>query len=84
MRLNGISSVLLYVNAKNLSAMNLYEKTGFRITKEVKDVCGTDEKCYEMELKLSYLTVVWFLQKFLAESILDNDVIMTTELILFS
>lgn len=52
MRLNGISSVLLYVNVKNLSAINLYKKIGFRIIKEVKDVCGNCETCLEMELKL--------------------------------
>ena len=84
MRLNGISSVLLYVNVNNLPAINLYEKTGFRIIKEVKNVCGSDETCYEMKLKLAFLMAVGLLQKCLAESILDNDVIMTTKLILFN
>ncbi len=53
MRLNKISSVILYVNIKNISAIHLYEKIGFRIIKEVKDVCGQDETCYKMKLELS-------------------------------
>jgi [ribosomal protein S18]-alanine N-acetyltransferase len=84
MRLNGISSVLLYVNVKNLSAINLYEKIGFRIIQKVKDVCGNCETCFEMELKLVSLLASTFLQTFFAASFLDNDVIMTTQLILFN
>jgi ribosomal-protein-alanine N-acetyltransferase len=50
MRLNGIVSILLYVNTKNLPAIRLYEKIGFRKTAEIKDICGSKEMCYEMEL----------------------------------
>ena len=52
MRLNGISSILLYVNIKNLPAIKLYEKVGFRIITEIEDICGPKEKCYEMELTI--------------------------------
>ncbi|AKB51748.1 Ribosomal-protein-S18p-alanine acetyltransferase [Methanosarcina barkeri str. Wiesmoor] len=52
MRLNGISSIFLYVNAKNLPAIRLYEKMGFRKIKEIKDICGLKETCYEMELRI--------------------------------
>ena len=52
MRLNGISSVHLYVNTKNLPAIHLYEKSGFRIITEIRDICGPQETCYEMELRL--------------------------------
>jgi len=52
MRLNGISSILLYVNTENLPAIRLYEKMGFRKIKEVKDICGPKEICYEMELRI--------------------------------
>lgn len=52
MRLNKIASVLLYVNVNNLSAIQLYEKLGFRIIKEIKNICGENERCYEMELSL--------------------------------
>ncbi len=81
MRLNGIASVLLYVNVKNLSAINLYKKIGFQIIKKVKDVCGVLETCYEMELKLASLLASTFLQRFFSASFLDNDIIMITELI---
>ncbi len=53
MKLNGISSILLYVNVNNQPAIRLYEKTGFEVTNEVKNVCGQDENCYEMELKIA-------------------------------
>lgn len=53
MKLNGIYSILLYVNVKNTPAVNLYEKMGFQIIKEIKDICGHNEKCYLMELKLA-------------------------------
>jgi len=53
MRLNGISSILLYVNTKNLPAVRLYEKIGFRVVTEIEDICGPKETCYEMELKVS-------------------------------
>lgn len=52
MRLNKIASVLLYVSINNISAIKLYEKLGFRIIKEMKNICGDNEKCYEMELSL--------------------------------
>ncbi|RPJ78298.1 MAG: GNAT family N-acetyltransferase [Alphaproteobacteria bacterium] len=53
MKLNGISSILLYVDLNNQPAIRLYEKFGFNITKEVKNVCGQNETCYEMKLKLA-------------------------------
>ncbi|MGB9132523.1 MAG: GNAT family N-acetyltransferase [Methanosarcina sp.] len=52
MKLNGISSILLYVNVHNQPAIRLYEKIGFQKTDEVNNICGQDEKCYEMKLKL--------------------------------
>lgn len=52
MKINGVSSILLYVNIKNQPAISLYEKFGFRKTKKVKNVCGPGETCYEMELRL--------------------------------
>lgn len=52
MRLNKVASVLLYVRINNISAIKLYEKLGFRISKEMKNICGENEKCYEMELSL--------------------------------
>jgi ribosomal-protein-alanine N-acetyltransferase len=53
MRLNEISSVLLYVNVNNTPAIKLYEKMGFQILKKIKGICGQKEKCYIMELKLA-------------------------------
>ncbi len=52
MKINRVSSILLYVNIKNLPAISLYEKFGFRKTKRVKNVCGPKETCYEMKLRL--------------------------------
>lgn len=52
MKLNGIHSILLYVNVENTPAIKLYEKVGFQITTKVEDICGQTEKCYLMELKL--------------------------------
>jgi ribosomal-protein-alanine N-acetyltransferase len=52
MGVNGITSILLYVNTKNLPAIKLYEKIGFKTTNEIKDICGLKETCYEMELKI--------------------------------
>lgn len=53
MGVNGITSILLYVNTKNLPAIKLYEKIGFKTTNEIKDICGLKETCYEMELKIN-------------------------------
>lgn len=53
MKLNGISSILLYVNISNIPAIKLYEKMGFQIIKRTVNVCGQKEKCYIMELKLA-------------------------------
>ncbi|AKB74334.1 GCN5-related N-acetyltransferase [Methanosarcina lacustris Z-7289] len=53
MRLNGISSVLLYVNVNNTPAIKLYEKIGFQIIIKIASVCGQEETCYTMELKLA-------------------------------
>lgn len=52
MKLNGISSILLYVNISNQPAIQLYEKSGFQKTKEVQNVCGQNKTCYEMKLRL--------------------------------
>ena len=52
MKVNGVSSVLLYVNTNNLPAIHLYKKIGFREIKQVKNICGQGESCYEMELRL--------------------------------
>jgi ribosomal-protein-alanine N-acetyltransferase len=51
MKLNGVSSILLYVNISNTPAIRLYEKFGFRKTKEVKNLCGQGETCYEMKMR---------------------------------
>jgi len=53
MKLNRITSVLLYVNVINTPAIKLYEKMNFQIIKEIEEVCGKQEKCYLMELKLA-------------------------------
>jgi len=52
MKVNGISSILLYVNVNNFPAIQLYEKIGFREIRQVKNICGQKERCYEMELRL--------------------------------
>lgn len=52
MKLNRVLSVYLYVNVNNTPAIKLYEKTGFSIVKEVENICGQNEICYKMELKL--------------------------------
>lgn len=52
MKLNGIYSILLYVNVKNTPAINLYEKMGFQIVEKIENVCGQNEMCHIMELKL--------------------------------
>ena len=52
MKLNTVSSILLYVSTENQPAISLYEKFGFRKTKKVKNVCSPGEICHEMELRL--------------------------------
>lgn len=52
MKVNGIASILLYVNVNNFPAIQLYNKIGFRKTKQIKNICGQNEICYEMKLKL--------------------------------
>lgn len=52
-KLNGIQTITLYVNVNNVPAIKLYQKIGFQTTREVKNVCGEEEKCYEMELNLA-------------------------------
>lgn len=51
MRLNKISSVILYVNKSNVPAIRLYEKAGFVTIGQIRNICGQEE-CYKMELKL--------------------------------
>ena len=53
MKLNGIYSILLYVNVNNNPAIKLYEKMDFQIIKKIEGVCGQEETCYIMELKLA-------------------------------
>ncbi|MHC1754207.1 MAG: GNAT family N-acetyltransferase [Methanosarcina sp.] len=52
MKLNRISSILLYVNKNNTPAIKLYRNTGFVIVGQTENICGQKEKCYKMELKL--------------------------------
>ena len=52
MKINNIQSILLYVNVNNLPARKLYEKIGFQTRKEIRNICGRGQMCYEMELKL--------------------------------
>jgi len=52
MKLNGVSAILLYVSVNNIPAIRIYEKAGFSVVKEVNNICGQEEKCYKMELKL--------------------------------
>lgn len=52
MKLNRISSILLYVSENNVPALKLYEKAGFVIIEQIENICGRNEKCYKMELKL--------------------------------
>lgn len=80
MKLNGINSILLYVNVENLPAIALYRKLGFQTIKKVKDVCGKYNTCYEMELKLVSLLVLKLLHIFFAASFFDNDLIRLTNL----
>lgn len=52
MKLNNISSILLFVNINNKPAIHLYEKIGFKKIKKMEKICGLNETCYKMELKL--------------------------------
>lgn len=52
MKLNGVSAIFLYVSVNNIPAIRIYEETGFSVVKEVNNICGQEEKCYKMELKL--------------------------------
>ena len=52
MKINNVSTIFLYVNVKNVPAVKLYEKTGFSILEDVENICGKNERCYKMELKL--------------------------------
>lgn len=52
MKVNGISSIILYVNINNLPAIQLYEKIGFQKIEQVKNICGQKESCFKMELRL--------------------------------
>ncbi|MDK2834513.1 MAG: [ribosomal protein S18]-alanine N-acetyltransferase [Methanolobus sp.] len=52
MKLNSVSCISLYVATENIPAISLYRKLGFRILRELDDVCGPGLKCYEMDLKL--------------------------------
>ncbi|HII93890.1 MAG TPA: hypothetical protein HA262_17550 [Methanosarcina sp.] len=51
-RLNGISSIQLYVNTEDLTDIRLYENNDFKKIREVKDIRGPKEMCYEMELRI--------------------------------
>lgn len=53
MKLNGISSVFLYVNVVNTPAIRLYKNMNFKVIEEIEGVCGQQENCYIMELKLT-------------------------------
>ena len=50
MRLHRIDEIRLYVNTNNTPALLLYLLFGFRVVREVLDVCGRGERCYEMKL----------------------------------
>jgi ribosomal-protein-alanine N-acetyltransferase len=50
MKLNSIDSVILYVAKDNEPAINLYQKVGFEITEEKRDICGLGKECYKMEI----------------------------------
>lgn len=52
MELNSVRCISLYVAAENTPAISLYRKMGFRILRELEDVCGPGLKCYEMGMSL--------------------------------
>lgn len=52
MKLNSVRCISLYVAAENMPAISLYRKMGFRILRELEDVCGPGLKCYEMSMSL--------------------------------
>ncbi|WP_256623346.1 GNAT family N-acetyltransferase [Methanolobus chelungpuianus] len=51
MKLNSVSCISLYVSTENMPAIRLYRNLGFRILRELDDVCGPGLKCYEMDMK---------------------------------
>jgi ribosomal-protein-alanine N-acetyltransferase len=53
MRLNNIDEVRLYVNKNNRPALALYRLFGFVVVRELSNVCGPGERCYEMLLAIS-------------------------------
>lgn len=52
MRSNNIDEIRLYVNTNNTPAISLYRPFGFVVVREVPDICGRGERCYEMRLAL--------------------------------
>jgi ribosomal-protein-alanine N-acetyltransferase len=52
MGLNSVGCISLFVAVDNLPAISLYRKMGFKVTREVDDVCGPGLRCYEMSLRL--------------------------------
>ena len=63
MKLNKITSILLYVNANNVPAIRLYKELGFLIIEQIENICGYKENCYKMELKLTLFAFCIVLQK---------------------
>ncbi|MDW7732755.1 MAG: GNAT family N-acetyltransferase [Methanolobus sp.] len=53
MELNGIDTIILYVEVNNESAIRLYNKVGFRTIGEVRDICSPGDLCYEMVIDLN-------------------------------
>ncbi|WP_292464426.1 N-acetyltransferase [Methanolobus sp.] len=51
MKLSFVSCISLFVARENIPAINLYRNMGFRILRELEDVCGPGPKCYEMDLE---------------------------------
>jgi ribosomal-protein-alanine N-acetyltransferase len=54
MRSNSVEKIILHVAKDNMDAISLYEKTGFEITDELMDICGTGKECYQMELTFDH------------------------------
>lgn len=51
-RLNNINSILVHINTDNKPAIGLYNKMGFEIIDEIKDMDGKQISRYKMELLL--------------------------------